>query len=162
MACDTFGHAARVHEDERGAVLFDQLREAVVIVLPHFVRHHRFELRERRLEREIHRAAMSFVDDRAVGGAAGEIARDLFDRLLRCRQPEAQQRLFGDLGESFESQRKMCTASRADDGVNLVDDDRANGAQHLAASLGSEQEIERFGCGDEDVRRRAQHRGALG
>ena len=23
-----FGHAARVHEDERGAVLFDQLREA--------------------------------------------------------------------------------------------------------------------------------------
>ena len=133
VASDALGHPARVDEDERGAVLFDQLRQAVVIVLPHFVRHHRFELRERHFEREIHRPPMTFVDDRAIGGAAGEIARDLFDRLLRRRQPEAQQRLFGNLCEPFERQREVRAATRADDGVDLVDDDGANAC---AASRG--------------------------
>ena len=56
----------------------------------------------------------------------------------------------------------MRAAARADDGVDLVDDDGAHRAQHLAAALGGEQQVERLGRGDQDVRRLAQHGRALG
>ena len=50
VARDALGHAARVDEDQRRAVLGDQLREAVVVLLPHLVRHHRLERRARDLD----------------------------------------------------------------------------------------------------------------
>ena len=54
----------------------------------------------------------------------------------------------------------MGAALRAGDGVHLVDDHRLDAAQHLAALRG-EQEVERLGRRDQDVRRRAQHLAAL-
>ena len=47
LAGRALGHAARVDEDERRAVLLDQLGEAVVDLLPDLGRHHRFERRGR-------------------------------------------------------------------------------------------------------------------
>ena len=38
---------------------------------------------------------------------------------------------FGDLLQALERQRQMRAAPRADDGVNLVDDHRPDGPQHL-------------------------------
>ena len=56
----------------------------------------------------------------------------------------------------------MGPAPRADDRVDLVDDHHARRPQHLAAALGGEQQVERLGRRDQNVRRRTQHRRALG
>ena len=48
------------------------------------------------------------------------------------------------------------------DGVDLVDDDGADGSEMLTGFGGGQQQVERLGRGDEDVRRSAQHAGALG
>ena len=63
------GHAARVDEHERRAVRLDELGEAVVVLVPHFVRHHGVERRPRHLERQIHLPPVPFVDDGAGGVA---------------------------------------------------------------------------------------------
>ena len=51
----------------------------------------------------------------------------------------------------------MRAALGAGDGVDLVDDHRAHGAEHSAAAHGREQDVQRLGRRDEDVRRLAQH-----
>ena len=45
--------------------------------------------------------------------------------------------------------------------VDLVDDDRLDGAQRVAPLLAGDQEIERLGGGDHEARRLAHHRAAL-
>ena len=47
----------------------------------------------------------------------------------------------------------MSAALVAGDGVNFVDDDGAHGRQGAAAAVGGQQDVERFGRGDQDVRR---------
>ena len=70
MARGALGHAARVDENQRGAMQRDQFGEAVVDALPHFVGHDRFERHGRNFQREIALADVADVDDRAVGGRA--------------------------------------------------------------------------------------------
>ena len=97
LAADALDETSRVDEDERGAVGFDELRQAVIDELPHLGRHHAFERRGRNLDREIAFARVAGVDDGAFGGGiaarigADEEARDLFDRLLRGGESDAQQ-----------------------------------------------------------------------
>src|SRR5713226_8264078 len=45
--------------------------------------------------------------------------------------------------------------------MDFIDDDRLHGAQNLPASLSGEQEIKRFGSGDQDVRWLSKHSLAL-
>ena len=132
-------------------------------LLPHLVRHHRFERRRRHLDREIARAAMADVDDRAVGRVAvrgaDQEARDCRRSAsawptARCAASRpAAQRL-----EPLERQREMAAALVRRDRMDLVDDHRAHGRQHRAAGLRAEQHVERFGRRHQDVRRRAAHR----
>ena len=42
-------------------------------------------------------------------------------------------------------------------GVDLVDDHRAHGPQHFPRALGRQDEVERLGGGNQDVRRPAHH-----
>ena len=56
----------------------------------------------------------------------------------------------------------MRAALRSGDGVNFVEDQRLHVAQHFAAAFGSEQDEERFGRGDQNVRRVLHHLQALG
>ncbi len=46
--------------------------------------------------------------------------------------------------------------------MNFIDDDCLNCAEDFAAFCAGEQEVERFGGGDQNLRRAAQHGGALG
>jgi hypothetical protein len=55
----------------------------------------------------------------------------------------------------------MGAAAGADDRVDLVNDDGPHRAEHLAASFGRQQQVERFGCCDQNVRWGPQHRRAL-
>src|SRR2546423_13357509 len=91
MARGALRHLARVHEDQRRPVLADQLRQPVVVLLPHLVRHDGIERGARELDGEVELAAGTFLDNRASRGVtsrpplpiADQEARDLLYRLLR-------------------------------------------------------------------------------
>src|SRR5206468_8493149 len=84
-----------------------------------------------------------------------------FYRLLRRREADALQLAAADVVEALEREREVRAAARLQHGVDLVDDHRARGLQHGPRALGGQQQIQRLGRGDQDVRRRAQHRRAL-
>ena len=162
MPRDAFGHPARVDEHERRAVRADQLGQPLVVLLPDLVRHDGFERRLRQLQAEVHFSTVAFVDDRDLAGrCADEKSCDLVDRLLCRRQADPLDRLIGGFLQPFERQREMGAAAPADHRVDLVDDHGAYRSQHLAAALGRQQEIQRLRRGDQNVRRRAEHRRAL-
>ena len=111
MARDPFRQAARVDEHQGGAMLLDQLRQALVVLLPDLVRHHGFERRPWKLEPEIHVASMPFVDDRARGasrgvnrGRADQETGDLLDGILGRRKADAKQRR---LRQPVQAEREM-------------------------------------------------------
>ena len=99
-------HLPRVDEDQRRPMFRNQLREALVVLVPDFMRHHGVERRAGNLDREIDLAPMPFVDDDrgqrsapqlcTAGRAfhvrrtiANEKSRHLPDRLLSRRQADA-------------------------------------------------------------------------
>ena len=161
MARRAFGEPPGVDEHEGRAVLVRERRQAVVDLLPRVARHHRLERRRRQLEREVAVLDVPGVDDRA-GRTAGQEAPDLLDRLLRGREPDAHQPRSGQRRESLERQREMRAALVRRERVDLVDDDRPRRPEHLAAGLAGEQDVERLGRGDDDVRRALAHARALG
>ena len=59
LARDAFGHAPRVDEHQRRAVLRDELGQAGVDFPPHVLRHHRLERRSRNLQAQIALALMA-------------------------------------------------------------------------------------------------------
>ena len=64
-------------------------------------------------------------------------------------------------GQPLERERQMAAALVRRQRVDLVDDHRAGGRQHRAAGFRSQQDVERFRRGDDDVRRPAPHALAL-
>ena len=62
--------------------------------------------------------------------------------------------------EALQRQRQVCAALRAGKRVDLVDDHPLDAAQRLARGRG-EQQVERLGRGDEDVRRTLAERATL-
>ena len=55
----------------------------------------------------------------------------------------------------------MGSAFVVGEGVDLIDDNGADVAKDFAAAGSGEQDVERFGGGDENVRRRFQHAGTV-
>ena len=102
---------------------------------------------------------MPFVDDRAAV-TAGEERRDVLDRLLGRRQADAQKRTLCSLLQTFQRQREVRAAPRADYRMYLIEDHRPDRVKHPAAALRCQQEVQRLRRRYEDVRRRAHHRGA--
>ena len=125
VARDPLGEPARIDEDQRRAMLFDQLGEPVVDLAPDFLRHHRLERRIGHLERDVALARVAVIDDRAFAPRADQILADLLDRLLRRRKPDAHERLTRERIEPLEREREMRAALVRRDRVDLVDDDAA-------------------------------------
>ena len=144
MPRETLRHPAGIYEDERCAMGIDQCGQAVVVLLPDFLRHHRIQGRARDFDSQIHPAAMSDIDHRTIlRGSAGaeQEPRDFFDRFLGRGKPEAQQPPLGNLLQPFERERQVGATPRADDRVDFVDDHGASRPQHVPAAVGREQEI---------------------
>ena len=176
--------ASRVHEDQGRAVRFDERHEADVELGPHLGRHHGGQRRIRDLDREIERADVPGVDDDALpavtplhwrarrravvdgtragvryrrsAGAAEESGHRL-DRPLGRRQSDACRAGVGERIEARQRERQVAAPLVADERMDLVDDHRARRAQHAAAPLGGEQDVERFRRGDEDMWRTFDH-----
>src|SRR5580704_15720764 len=63
--------------------------------------------------------------------------------------------------ESFEREREVRAALVVSNGVNFVDDDGFDRFENFATLRGGEQNIERFGGRDKNVRRPREHLAAL-
>ena len=151
-----------VHEDQRSAMFVDQLFQAVVDLAPHLVRHHRLQRRAGHLDAQVTIAHMAGVDQGAVRVAgAGQIARHGLKGFLRGGQADAHRGLRRQSREALERQGEMRPALVAGKRVDFIHDHAAHRSQHRAARLRGEQQVERFGRGDQDVRRVALHRRAL-
>ena len=96
----------------------------------------------------------------AADGAA-EKARDFFERTLRGGESDALEFAAAEGFEALQRERQVRAALGGDEGVDFVDDDGFDGAQHFAR-VGGEQEVERFGRGDQDIGRVAREAGAFG
>ena len=115
---------------------------------------------DRHVDLQIERLANAGVHDPALAAATDQEAADLLERALGRRQPDALQPAAGQVLEALERQREVGAALGARHRVDLVDDHRLGVHQELAR-LRREHQVERLGCGDEHVGRRAQHRLAL-
>ncbi len=179
---EPFGEAARVAEHDRGAVRADQLEDARVHVGPDAlvrlrivepehsrartcigcarcagVRAGLVHVVDRDDDLDVERLSRPGVDDRhraltARLREAAEEARDLVERALRGREPDALGWRVGERLEPFQREHQVRAALRGCERVDLVDDDGLHAPQRLAR-LGGEHEVERFGRGDEDVGR---------
>ena len=125
-----------------------------------------------KLEREVERAAVAFVDDgggrRTVPtvrrsaaaptshSATSSIGSIVAESPIRWSGPP------GHVLQPLEAQGQVRAAAGLEHRVDLVHDDGAHGAQHLPAPPGGEQEVERLRRGDEDVGRGPEHGRALG
>jgi len=67
----------------------------------------------------------------------------------------------GEGFEALEGKRKVHAPLVVGDGVNFVDDHGFDIAQDGAALFGSEQDVERFGRGHQNVRRTPEHQAAV-
>ena len=103
--------------------------------------------------------AGAFARASATPGA-GEEGRGGGQRLLGGGQANAGHRRRGEAVQPFQTERQVGAALGAEDGMDLVDDDGARGAQHGAAAGAGEQQVKRFRRGDQDVRRPPGHRRA--
>src|SRR5215208_6476474 len=66
------------------------------------------------------------------------------------------------LFETFDRECEMRATLVADDSVNLVKDECARGFEHPATAFTGQEDVERFGSRDDDVRGTLRHRGSLG
>src|SRR5215207_1244820 len=109
------------------------------------------------LEVELLRAAGVDEPDRAT---ARHEAPDLLHRALRRRERDALDVPVDEPDEALDAEREVGAALRPGDGVDLVQDHRLDGSEHLAGARGEDQK-ERLGRRDQDVRWLAAHRLAL-
>src|SRR5262249_26981553 len=89
VPCYALGHAPRIDEDKRRAMRLDEVRQAIVDLIPDLGGHYGFERRRRNLEGPVPRPAVSCIDDRTSGGrgsisCASEEPRNGFNGFLRC------------------------------------------------------------------------------
>ena len=83
--------------------------------------------------------------------------RDFLNWLLRCRQPNAHRSFVTQRIQPLQRQGQMHTALVIRHGMNLVYDHGLDIAQDRAALVGSQQNVERFGSRNQNVRRPLQH-----
>ncbi len=164
MAGHPFDQAPRIDEDERRAMGLDQLRELIVDLLPHIVRHDRFERRRRQRQSEIARAAVAGVHDsatrRGFTGAHQKI-RHIFDGLLGRRQSDPQQPMIAERAQALQRNGKMAAALVRSQRMDFVDDNGPGRRQHGAARFRAQKDVERLRRRDDDMGRPAAHTVAL-
>src|SRR5579883_1663226 len=136
-ACGPLGHTARIDEDERAAVIFDEGREPVIDLLPDLSGHHRFERGGGKLDCQIAVPAVAGIDDFAsrpwaFGAEANQKMRDVFDGLGGRGKADAQQTAAAKSAEPFKRQGKVCAPFVRGKRVDLVDDHGTRRLQHGA------------------------------
>ena len=97
----------------------------------------------------------------AVAHPAADEARDARQRLYRGGERDALE-LARQGDQAVDGGDQVGAAFGAGHGVDLVEDDGGDVAQHLAPGRESDQEVEALRRGDQELRRPAQHAPAIG
>ena len=79
-----------------------------------------------------------------------------FHRIDRGRERDALE-IAAKRNQPVHCSDKVRAAFAAHDRMDLVENDRLNAQEHAAAGPGSEQQVQRLGGGDQDLRRPAEH-----
>ena len=183
---EPLGEAAAVGEDDRAAMAPDELedprvdrrpdarpqvaarRRAAGLLLERQDLAHRRHVVDRDDDLEVERLARPGIDDGdvAVRADAAQEPGDRLERPLRGGQADPLHRT-GVVGravtqrlQALEAEGEVGATLGAGDRVDLVDDHVLDAAQDLAGGAGQHQ-VERFGGGDEDVRRAASDLAAV-
>ena len=151
-----------VDEYQGGAMLLDQLYQAVVNFVPHFVGGDGAKLACRHFHCKIELAFVSHIhDDRLWAAIASQKSGYFFDRLLGCGKSDAHRWTIGKSFQPLQRESQMRPALVVGDCVNFIHDDGLNIAQNGSTSFRSQQDVKRLRSGDQNVRRTLQHRAAL-
>ena len=92
---------------------------------------------------------------------ADQEAADVLERLLRRREADALDRRPASASSRSSESARWLPRLSPQHGVDLVHDDGRDGAEHPPPAVARQQQVERLGRRDEDVRRPLRHRGAL-
>ncbi len=161
LMCQALGEPTGVDEHEGGAVLADQHGDALEHIGQLLGRRHRLQLPLGQLESQVEIPLMADIDHRWQRAVTDEQAAHRFDRALGGRQPDAHRAPVAHRLEPLQAQRQVGTTLVAGDGVNLVDDHRVNGAQHLSSAVARYQQVERLRRGNDEAGWAAHHDGSL-
>ena len=164
MMRHALGQPPRVHENQRGAVLVDELPRSGRKSRPTFrswrpapsslARHFNSEVESRGGGRRL----------TMTGSGRSLPARNCATSSMGFCVAERPMRTGGRSTkrfQPFERKRQMRAALVVRHGMNLIDDHRFNCSQDVAALFGGQQNVQRFGRRDQNVRRMRQHRAAL-
>jgi len=108
---DALGQPSRIHEPSVERCAFTNLHDALVNLIPHFVRGDGAQFGRRNLDAKIELALVANVDDHRLGARilwisiAREKMRNLFNRLLRRRKADAHRRVVSQRFEALQRQR---------------------------------------------------------
>src|SRR5215470_17128917 len=94
---------------------------------------------------------------RVIRSCADQKGGDLFYRPLRRRKPYAHERPIDKMLQPFNGEREMRASLVSDERMDFIYDQSPGRAEHRAAAVTGEQQIERFGSSDNYVRRTARH-----
>ena len=151
---EPLGEPARVGEDDRRAVLGDEVDDALLDMGPD--RGARLgsgrrpgqvsrriaqltHVRDRDDDLEVPLLGRGRLDDRH-GPPTGEITRDLLDRSNRGREADPLSGLRQQGVEPLEAEREVGAPLGSGEGVDLVDDDRLDADERLPRGRGQQQE----------------------
>ena len=166
VAREPLGRAPALREDERGAVRLDQLGDLLERRLPHHVALAGQEVVHRCHDLEVQISREAGVDrDRVPRGRPGEEGQRRLDRAHGRRTadalgPGAAARLDERL-EALERERQVGASLGSHQRVNLVDDEEPRVGEGGPEPLAGQQDVQRLGRGDQDVRRPPGHRLSL-
>ncbi len=158
--------AAVVGEDQRRAMGLDFVGEQAIDRRPNRLLRQRAELRHRADHAQVEVLAQASIDDShrpllAVRVEAAEVAGDFVQRSLRRGQADAREPARAERFESLQQESEEDTAFVGTQGVDLIDDAVRHAAQGVARPRG-QQQVQRFWCRDQHVRRTAEQALALG
>src|SRR5580704_120646 len=143
-------------------MLLDELYEAVVDLVPHFVGRNGTELAGGNRDREIELAFVADVNDHRVWTATTcQEMCNLFNRFLGCRKANAHQRTMCQGFQPLQRESQVGAALVVGYRMNLINDHGLNITQDRAALLRCKQDVQRLRCRDKNMRRTLQHRTAL-
>ncbi len=141
-----------IDEDQRGGMRLHQGLEAVVNFFPDLVGHDRCQRRGSQLEAYVAFTLMAGIDDSAVT-PSGQEAADLADRLLGGGKAYAGVPPGVQGVQPGQGQGQMAAPLVAGQSMDLVDNDRLRAQQHVPSGIRSQQQVQRFRRGDQDVGR---------
>ena len=133
-------------------------------VVPLLVGRNGADLLLRQLQGQVHLTRVARVDDQAVRlpvgadvGRADEEPADLLDGPLGCGEADTGDRPVGQPTEPLDGEAEMRAAFVVRDGVELVQDERADARKPAPPALGRQQDVQRLRRGDEHVGRALRH-----